>query len=496
MPRACRAVFTVLTVALGSTLPGRAWAEDDLPQQARAALHRATRYFVDHVAYEGGYLYHYTEDLSAREGEDPATATMVWVQPPGTPSVGQAYLLAYEATGDDEYLDAARRAAMCLVRGQLRSGGWGYSIEFDPALRARFSYRADGQPAQPPKNAPYNVTVLDDNNSQSAARLLMLVDRALEFKDVAIHEAARFALDQFVAAQYPNGAWPQRFSEPPDPAKYPVKPASYPDAWSRTWPKPSYSGYYTFNDNVMGDMVELLCEAARIYDEPKYLASAKRCGDFIILAQMPAPQRGWAQQYDADMHPAWARKFEPPAVTAGESQSILLTLVYLCEQTADPRYLAPVPDAIAWLKATRFSDGQFARFYELRTNKPLYFTKDYQLTYSDADMPTHYGFKTSTRLGTIQRRYDNLKRLAPEQIAKYRDRRTKIGAPSEETLAKVRAAVAALDDQGRWLNEGKLLTRVSPGTESRILRSDTFVANVRLLAGYLAAVRAAESANK
>ena len=60
-------------------------------------------------------------------------------------------------------------------------------------------------------------------------------------EDRAIHEAAEYALAHLVAAQYPNGAWPQRFDRPPDPAKFPVKPASYPETWPREFPKAEYS---------------------------------------------------------------------------------------------------------------------------------------------------------------------------------------------------------------------------------------------------------------
>jgi len=67
-------------------------------------------------------------------------------------------------------------------------------------------------------------------------RFLMRVDRELKFEDKRLHEAARFALDQLIKAQYPNGAWPQRYYQFADPAKFPVKKASYPDSWSRTWP--------------------------------------------------------------------------------------------------------------------------------------------------------------------------------------------------------------------------------------------------------------------
>src|SRR5690242_5130579 len=80
-------------------------------------------------------------------------------------------------------------------------------------------------------------------------------------------------------------------------------------------------------------------EAARIYNEPKYRAVAEKGGEFILLAQMPDPQPAWAQQYDREMHPAWARAFEPPAVTGGESQGIMKTLLVLFQETGNRKYL-------------------------------------------------------------------------------------------------------------------------------------------------------------
>ena len=153
-------------------------------------------------------------------------------------------------------------------------------------------------------------------------------------------------------------------------------------------------------------MVDLMFRAAEIYNAPKFLAATERAGEFILLAQMPQPQPGWAQQYDADMHPAWARKFEPPAFTGGESQGVMRTLLRLYERTGDRRYFEPIPRALAYYRSCRLPDGRLARFYELQTNKPLYFTKDYQLTYSDDDMPTHYGFKTSNNLEPIAKAFD------------------------------------------------------------------------------------------
>ena len=112
-----------------------------LRKEAQEALRRGSDFFLDHVATEGGYLWRYSEDLDRREGEGRATDTMVWVQPPGTPSVGTAFLNAYHDTNDAHYLEAARKAGYCLVRGQLQSGGWDYRIYFDPKQRGRYAYR-------------------------------------------------------------------------------------------------------------------------------------------------------------------------------------------------------------------------------------------------------------------------------------------------------------------------------------------------------------------
>ncbi len=82
-----------------------------LREEAATAMRRAAAFFRTRVSTEGGYLWRYSEDLSLREGEGTATDKMIWVQPPGTPSVGMAFLTAYEATDDSYYLDAARDAA-------------------------------------------------------------------------------------------------------------------------------------------------------------------------------------------------------------------------------------------------------------------------------------------------------------------------------------------------------------------------------------------------
>ncbi|MBM4094026.1 MAG: polysaccharide lyase, partial [Planctomycetes bacterium] len=372
-------------------------------ESAEATLRKAVAFFRQQVSVRGGYLWQYSADLTLREGEGKAAETTAWVQPPGTPSVGQAYLDAYRLTGDAYLLEAAREAAEALILGQLRSGGWDYRIEFDPSVRKKVAYRADGDDAK-----GQNTSTLDDDTTQAALRFMMNVDRELKFQDERLHEAVMFGLDSLLRVQYPNGAWPQRFVEPPDPAKFPVRKAAYPDSWSRTYPKTDYREFYTFNDNTIADTIATMLEAARIYGDGRYQQAAEKAGDFIILAQMPDPQPAWAQQYDANMCPAWARRFEPPAITGGESQGVLRTLMTLYRNTGNRKYLEPIPRAIQYLKVSRLGDGRLARFHELRTNKPLYFTKQYELTYDSSDMPTHYAFIVGSQLDSMEAAYQQL----------------------------------------------------------------------------------------
>jgi hypothetical protein len=402
------------------------------------------------------------------------------VQPPGTPSIAEAFLDAYEATGEDLYLDAARKAGECLVRGQLRSGGWDYRIEFAPDRRKRYAYRVDSV-----GDKQRNTTTLDDNTTQAALRLLMRLDQSLGFRDSQIHEAAQYALESLLAAQYPNGGWPQRFSSPhPEPDELPVKRAGYPSTWPRTFPGKDYKGFYTLNDNAMADTIAVMFEAARVYDQPRYRDAAVRGGEFLLLAQMPEPQPAWAQQYDLDMQPAWARKFEPPAVTGGESQGVMRTLLLLYRQTQHRRFLEPIPRAIAYFRRSQLPDGQLARFYELKTNRPLYFTRQYVLTYRDDDLPTHYAFKVGSSIEKIAREYERIAELDPAAL-KQEARKRPTGKPSKSLIVSVERIVGRLDDRGRWVEDGRMKYHGDDDPTKRIIDCRTFMRNVGVLSDYL-----------
>lgn len=476
--RPFRIPVVLLTAAF---LTAGAAADERLDNEAAQALRRAVEFFHHKVASHGGYVYRYSADLSKREGEGKADVDTVWVQPPGTPAVGMAYLDAYERLGEAYLLEAAKAAGECLVQGQLRSGGWNASIEFALEKRAKIAYRVD----PPGKKRASNNTSFDDNKTQSAMRLLIRLDKALGFKDPRIHESIQFALESVLKAQFPNGGWAQTYSVFPDPSQFPVRQASYPQSWPRTYPGGDYWDFYTFNDNAMADTIEMLLLAAEVYREPRYRAAALRGGDFILLAQMPDPQPAWAQQYNFEMHPAWARKFEPPAISGGESQGLIQKLLDLYVETGDQKYLAPVPKALAYLRNSTLPDGRLARFYELQTNRPLYLTRNYELTYDDSDLPTHYGFKISSRIESLGKQYDKLAGLSSQELAQLRTSRMepKRGKPSEK---EVRAVIRELDERGAWVEAGTLRSHGKDDNTRKVIESATFIRNVGILSQYLA----------
>ena len=193
------------------------------------------------------------------------------------------------------------------------------SIDID----ARPPVREDGTEQVKQKN----ITTLDDNKSQLACRFLMNLDKQLNFSDRRVHEAALYALDCFTSAQYSNGAWPQRYQDFNHQSKSVVVNATIPVAWSREYPGAKYANFYTLNDNTISDMILLMLDAWEIYADRRCW-NPQKGGDFLLLAQLPEPQPS-AQQYNEQMHPAWARKFEPPAITGGESQGVMKTLMTL-----------------------------------------------------------------------------------------------------------------------------------------------------------------------
>ena len=136
--------------------------------EVRAALRKAAGFFHEQVSTRGGYLWAYSGDLKLREAEGRATLTQAWVQPPGTPAVGEAMLEAYTATRDEYYLKAARASAQVLLNGQLATGGWFYSVNVGAA------------PGRQRKST------LDDDTTTAAVRFLMRLDKPVSYTHLTL----------------------------------------------------------------------------------------------------------------------------------------------------------------------------------------------------------------------------------------------------------------------------------------------------------------------
>lgn len=488
--RSCFCAGWLLIAALSAI------AQEPSREDVARALKQATTFLRERVADHGGYAWVSSSDGKFREGEGICGPGTIWVQPPGTPAVGMAFLDAHDATGDAVHLTAAEAVADALVKGQLRSGGWNYRIEFDSKKRREFSYRDGGEEtAKTPSPGGWdvwklrqhkgNMTTLDDDTTPAALRFLMRIDEKLKFANKPIHNAVEYGLASLINAQYPIGAWSHNYdrfpSQPPDEKHYPVLAASVPDTWSKTWTK-DFTGCYMLNDRITQNAIATLLNAYRTYGDKKYLSAAERGGKFLALAQLPDPQPAWAQQYNRGMQPVWDRKFEPPAITGMESQDVLQTLLLLYRETGNRTHLEPIPKALAYLKKIELPGGTLARFYELKTNKPIYFTKDYRITYDKDDVPTHYSFTLSSRLATIEREYRKLLDAKPEDLRKP--------APitmSPELTEATRKAIAAMNADGAWLEPGTVHSpdgkKVTP--KEGVVKSETFIRNVETLSRYL-----------
>ncbi|TPN69870.1 hypothetical protein FJ986_03650 [Mesorhizobium sp. B1-1-1] len=475
-----RHIASALFVALscGTALAGAPQSQPTVAE-AREAIEAAGAYFRDHLGVAGTYVWKYSLDGQKRVGEGGTVpASVGWVQPPGTPAVGAAFLRIFEVTGDKQWLQSAQVVATALVKTQLESGGWFYKIETDPQKAATWCYRAlkvGGNICRDIKDNPQrNETVLDDNNTQSVLNFLVWFDLASGGSDPDVRSCIDRALHRLMRVQYPNGAFPVFFkgAAPGADVKAAAK-ASIPASWSHEWQKPDRPPYFIVNDNLPRDMGRLFLNAYRTYHDPAYLKTAEKVGDFLLAAQLPAPQQGWAQGYDRSMQPVWGRRFEPPAVVSRETAGNIDYLIELNEQNRDARLLHAATTAATWLQAARLSDGSWARFYELNTNRPLYIDEGGQVTFDDMDLLKHYGMKTGAEIEPVFARLESATR--GQRVSRQR---LWISAADElstgELNSKVRQLVDSQDTQGRWV-------------EGRFIEGEDFVEGVFALARFISA---------
>jgi PelA/Pel-15E family pectate lyase len=456
--------------------------------EALDAMTRASDYMMNAVAYRGGFVDKYTEDLSERWGEVPARATMIWVQDPGTVTVGRAFLEAYQATGEAIFLQHSEATANALVWGQLPCGGWHYFVDFDPAGTQQWYHdvlsKAWGW--EEFYHWSGNATYDDDTTIGAAGFLLDLYKTTQDPRyRVPLEKALSFVLE----SQYPLGGWPQRY------------PLNYEHVEEG---RPDYTSYYTFNDGVIAGNIDFLLRAHNEFGDERYRDAALRGMYFTMISQLGTPQAGWAQQYNMDLQPAQARSFEPAAVEPSQTAENIRALMRYYTITGDRRFLRGIPDAIAWLDEARLPKGHsdthtHAQFVEVGTGKPLYAHREgtdrehgrYWIDYVPKDFPGHYGMQTTIDVEALRKEYARVDALSPvEAMAEYQAAKSaKSPAPnvSVETVEKI---VAAMDERGAWIEDLEVVDytdwKFKPRRKFRGISTRTFVQNLRMLSSYVA----------
>lgn len=473
--RCCAALAAAGLVSLAPFSPGQEKeakktepAPDVLPspRAVEVAMKKAGSAFRRDAALFGGYPRGWTADGQKGLSESKQSPTLIEIQPPGTPSIGLAWIAAWELTEDPLYLQAAREVAEALIWCQLASGGWPAEFDFHPASAAKYHTRRDVFAGDVDPGKRWNLSSLDDNKTQSALRFLLELAHLEPSKDDAkLQDALKFGLDSLLAAQAPNGGWPQMYAGPADSGLPADLKASYHENWPRVFPKLDYTSYHTLNDGNIYQIVLLLARVHELTGEERFLDAIRRTGEFLLAAQLPEPHPAWAQQYSHDMKPAWARKFEPPAVSSLESKWALDTLREVWLATGEEQWLEPFESALKWLRSVKLEDGRWSRLYELGTNRPLYLVADtYEVTYDDSNLPTHYGFKIDADLEKGLAKLEEEITAGREELLRRRRPVTQEKSWTKKAVGlrrEVRQALETLNGKEQWLNEtGELDSRL------------------------------------
>lgn len=435
------------------------------PDAVRVAMHKATARMFDTYSNQGGFVWWYDLKDGAPYGELKAQPSMIWVEPPSTPSVGIMLLEAYAATKDAYYLDCATKVADALIRGQHPSGGWHYFIDFDPAGTKAYwkEFFSKCWGWQEHMKWRTNCTFDDFSTSEPVRFFMRLCKMSNESRFV---QARDRALAFMLEAQYNDGSWPQRYPLDTD-----------------------YSAYSTFNDSVIADCISVLLEAHEILGGEKYYDAARKGMDFYLLAQLPEPQPGWAQQYTRELKPGSGRPFELDTVCAGQTLDNVQDLMRFYRITGDKKYLGAIPRALDWLERVRFKDAQgytHTYFYEAGTDRPMY-VRQTGTTVDDVKFrPTYeakgcypYGDRISIPLDTLRTEYQRMADSAPEaEQAAYRQEKQEKPIPKEawglylyrvlaitkDTPEGIAEIMRTQDEKGLWAEEVSQLDPFSPFT--------------------------------
>ena len=246
----------------------------------------------------------------------------------------------------------ARRIAGTIVSFQTPAGGW--SKNQNRAGPERLPGQRYGNDAetmvQDPANfdAPYDrfwtfVGTLDNDATTTEIRFLTRVAESLPSTEGELYrESIVKGVQYLLAAQYPNGGWPQ------------------------IWPlEGGFHDGITFNDNAVAKAAMLLQDVSKA---PAYRfvpaslrqkagAAVGKAVDVILASQVRREGKllGWPQQVDPlTLEPISARNYEPRSVASGETTEVLVFLMN--QPSPSPAIRSAIEGGVSWLREVALRD--------------------------------------------------------------------------------------------------------------------------------------------
>jgi PelA/Pel-15E family pectate lyase len=267
----------------------------------------------------------------------------------------------------------ALQLAATVLSYQTPTGGWSKGIDY------RNGPRAAGMSWTNNAGNPWHYCGTLDNRSTTSQMEFLAGLHAATGHQGARDGIAR-GLEWLLAAQYPNGGWPQN---------YPIE--------------PGYHEAITLNDGAMLHALELLLSASEGREPFTFVnaglrqraAEAVTKGFACLLAaqvQVDGKPAVWCAQHDPlSLVPVAARLKEPPSLSGAESAELLRFLMR--RGPISPELVQSIEGGLQWLanhrivglRKTKSADGKtdytadpdsteiyWARFYDLSTGAPIF----------------------------------------------------------------------------------------------------------------------------
>lgn len=283
----------------------------------------------------------------------------------------------------------AQGLAKQVIRFQKDNGGWPKNQDFFIDLDPEDSKKLDNQ-----RNEFKDATI-DNGATYTPLKFLSRIWRAKANPDV--ERSLHLGLTFLLKSQYSNGGWPQR---------------------------PNNSGYslhITYNDGAMIGVMTYLRDLLK--ENPTYLSNDEKSAiktaltkglDCILKTQIRFEGKPtvWCAQHDAKtLLPAKARSYEHPSFSGGESAGIIRYLMEIKDPS--PGVGNSIDCAVEWLRANQIKgiriatkDGNrfivkdknapplWARFYHLKTGKPIFSGRDgiIKLSFNEIEAERRNGY--------------------------------------------------------------------------------------------------------